>query len=168
MKRYYPYDKASRQRLSETFIIADGAITLSHLPLKDSLEVEGFTATGSANVPQGYFFYNYSENTDYREATGVVKFNAADNGTTVTASYIAVGTLVTAADLNEIKAHLENDSIHGGGSQYTLPTASASTKGGVIVGDGLSIDSTACFPLQAPHRLAPSVSSTITVHSKPI
>ena len=33
-----------------------------------------------------------------------------------------------------------NDAIEGGGSQYELPTASASVKGGVKIGDGLTME----------------------------
>ena len=139
MQTYYPYNpNQPAQILNESHKITNGTVTLNHLPLADSISISGFTPTSSLKPAQGSFFYNYSAETAYREATGILTFNAADDGTTIKVSYQAVGTVIRASDLNEIKAHLENEEIHG--SNYDLPTATATTKGGVKIGDGLSID----------------------------
>ena len=51
-------------------------------------------------------------------------------------NYLQVGTIIIADDLNEIKAHMEDERLH---QLYELPTASALQKGGIRPGNGLTM-----------------------------
>ena len=106
------------------------------MPFLNSVEIEGFVQTDSTEPLQHQFQCQYADDTFYRESNCQVNFNPIHNGETVLVNYLQVGTIITAEDLNEIKAHLENDAIH---NNYTLPTASPLEKGGVRPGDGLTM-----------------------------
>ncbi len=137
MTHYYPYDVNSTVTVTESFTIKNAQITLRHIPKPSSIVISGFTETSSVNVQAGHFFCNYSDGTQFRDANRIVCFNPADNNKSVTVNYVAIGTVFTADDANEIKAHMENSTLHG--ATYSLPTASATTKGGVKIGDGLKM-----------------------------
>lgn len=130
---YYPYDPQSTIRVEETLRIAASKVFLRHIPKQGSVFIDGFTETDSLIPAAHQFSCDYALDSLYRDANRVLNFNATHNGETVIVSYIAIGTVWTADDANEIKAHLE--SPHG----YSLPTASTSTKGGVKIGDGFDM-----------------------------
>ena len=133
----YPYDLSSTERVEETVTVADAKIFLRHIPKKNSIVIDGFTETQAAVVPQNHFRCDYEdEKSWYRDANRILYVNAAHNGQTLSVSYVAIGTVLTAAIWNEIKRHL--DTPHA--AQYTLPTASDEVKGGVKVGDGLCMN----------------------------
>ena len=138
MELYYPYDPSSTVRVEESLKIAGGKITLRHIPKEHSITISGFTETDSFNPSPTEFRCDYSLDTNYREANRIIYFNTVNNGRTVTVSYIEVGTVIIADDMNEIKAHMENDSIHGG-STYELPTMTKNIKGGAKLGTGLKV-----------------------------
>ena len=116
MQYYYKYDPNSNNNVSEKLTIADSQVTLRHIPKKGSVSINNFTETNSLTPKKGYFYINYATGSQYRDSDRLIHFNSADNNKSVTVSYIAVGTPVTAADMVEIKNHLENNAIHGGGS----------------------------------------------------
>ena len=138
MYEAYAYNPESTTRISETATVINGKILLRHIPKPDSIQINGFVETASYNVRPNQFRCHYSEETWYRETDRTIYFNPTHNGEVLNISYIVVGTVLTTDIWNEIKAHLENDSIHGG--SYELPTASADEKGGVKVGAGLSMN----------------------------
>ena len=138
MVLYHEYNPNSTVRVEETLTIKGAKAFLRHIPKQASIVIDGFAEVDSLLPQVNQFSCQYSLDSIYRDANRVLNFNAANNGQSITVSYIAVGTVFTADDANEIKAHLENSSIHGGG--YELPTASASVKGGVVIGTGLSMD----------------------------
>lgn len=138
MKKFYPYDPNSTERITETATIEDAIVLLNHIPKKDSIQIDGFNETSSINLTANQFRCDYSLNTQYREANRILHFNSENDGRTISISYIVVGSPILADTMNEIKDHLENSTLHG--SAYTLPTASTETKGGVIIGKGLSMD----------------------------
>lgn len=151
MYEAYAYNPESTTRISETATIINGKILLRHIPKPDSIHINGFVETASYNVRPNQFRCHYSYETWYRETDRTIYFNPTHNGTVLNISYIVVGTVMTTDIWNEIKAHLENMAIHGGGSSYSLPIASAQVLGGVKVGDGLAIssDGTLSVTLQA-------------------
>lgn len=112
MVLYYPYNQTSTVRVEETLTVANRKIFLRHIPKKGSVVIEGFAETDSVNPAINQFSCQYSTDSSYRDANRVLNFNAIHNGEEFFISYIAVGTVLTAEDMNEIKAHLENDSIH--------------------------------------------------------
>ena len=137
MKTYKPYAPFNPAPIyGEQHRIENGKILLNHIPYVNSIVIEGFKQTASVVVLQGQFYCNYNTETYYREADCTVYFNSKHEGETVSVDYLQVGTPITANDLNEIKAHMENSEIH---SRYVLPPASADTRGGVRVGQGLTI-----------------------------
>lgn len=137
MKFYYDYDPAEpKQIIGELHKIQDGCILLDHIPLKNSIEIPDFVQSDSAVLQPGQFRCDYGEDLNYRESNGLIYFNDIHNGNRVLVSYLCVGTLIIADDLNEIKAHLENFSLH---NTYSLPTASSLEKGGIRVGNGLEM-----------------------------
>lgn len=133
MERYYPYDVFSTERIEETATIEDGLIQLRHTPKYRSVVIDGFEETDSISLPLNHFRVDYSLDTYYRESNRLLHFNPENNGKELTISYIACGTVITADDMNEIKAHLESD--HS--KYYQLPIASHDIRGGVRIGKGL-------------------------------
>ena len=137
MKRYYPYaPNAPTPIYGEEHVIENGQILLNHIPLADSIEIEGFRQTNSAVLVANQFYCAYGSEYYYREANCIVRFSELHNGETVRVKYQQVGTIITANDMNEIKAHLENSDLH---SSFVLPAATTETRGGIRVGHGLSI-----------------------------
>lgn len=112
MKKYFPYDLQNPQPVSgEVHQIIGGRIRLDHIPVADTLTIVGFVAADSASHLQRHEFYcNYSADTYYRESNRIVYFAATNNGAQVICSYMACGSPVTADDMNEIKAFMENAS----------------------------------------------------------
>ena len=116
MTHYYAYDTNSTVNVSEPAQIQNAQITLRHIPKPNSITIANFTETTSLSPATGQFFCDYSPDTQFRDSNRLVHFNPADNGKSLTVNYVAIGTVFTADDANEIKAHLENASLHGGGS----------------------------------------------------
>ena len=108
MVRYLPYNPSSTVRVEESLEVVDGKIFLRHIPKEGSIFIDGFTETDSLSPEPNQFSCQYSLFTFYRDANRVLNFNAEHNGQTLDISYIAVGTVFTAEDANEIKAHMEN------------------------------------------------------------
>ena len=137
MKTYYPYDAANPKPIyGEQHTIQDGRILLDHIPYVNSIVIAGFKQTLSVVVQPGQFRCNYDTEDFYREADCTVYFNQQHDGESVSVDYLQVGTILIADDLNEVKAHLEDNSIH---NRYTLPIASPDTRGGVRIGNGLTM-----------------------------
>ena len=140
MNTYYAYDTESTQSVSETLTITNGEVRLRHIPRQSSVIIPGFIETTALVVPAGRFRVDYFDSSgEYRECSRRIYFNAADNGKSVSVGYSAVGTPFTAQDANEIKAHMENSTLHGGGSA-SVQIATYSRAGIVKPGWGLSID----------------------------
>ena len=116
MTHYYAYDTNSTVNVSEPAQIQNAQITLRHIPKPNSITIANFTETTSLSPATGQFFCDYSPDTQFRDSNRLVHFNPADNGKSLTVNYVAIGTVFTADDANEIKAHMENASLHGGGS----------------------------------------------------
>ncbi|MBQ6297412.1 MAG: hypothetical protein IJK81_06940 [Selenomonadaceae bacterium] len=115
MNTYYNYNVESTQSVSETLTISGGQVQLRNIPRQGSVTISGFIETTSLVVDAGKFRVDYFDaNGEYREASRKIYFNSADNGKRVSVGYSPVGTPVTAADMNEIKAHMENSTLHGG------------------------------------------------------
>ena len=135
METYLPYNPNATQKKSESAQITNALITLRHIPKQGSIVINNFTESSSAQPAQGSFFCNYSADTFYRDANRTIIFNAADNNRVVDIEYIAVGTPFTADDANEIKEHLENNSIHGAASSLVLTNEVQTVQGGFWVVD---------------------------------
>lgn len=112
MDTYFPYDPDNPQAVSaERHEIDKGMIRLRHIPKAGSLVIDGFTETDNPlNIQSNQFFCYYAADRLYREANRLVYFNRGLHGQRVTCSYLAVGTPVTADDMNEIKDFMENGS----------------------------------------------------------
>ena len=117
MERYLPYDPSSTVRVEEQISVRDNRAFLRHIPKEGSIEIDGFTEVDGAPIGK-QFFCDYAKDSLYRDANRVIVFGSVDDFTFLTVNYIAVGTVVIADDMNEIKAHLENDSLHGGAGGY--------------------------------------------------
>ena len=89
----------------EKQIISGNKIRLNHTPFKNSLEIAGFTEnlTGQ-DLDENEFYIDYSAGTGYRLATQFVYFGGSHDGEEIIANYKAVGSLILARDLNNIKA----------------------------------------------------------------
>lgn len=178
MVKYIPYDPLNPVAIiGESHTIVDGKIRLRHTPVEHSIKISNFTEVASpAALHLNEFACMYSRETAYRESNRIVYFSTAHNGATVAVNYSATGTVVTADDMNEIKAHLDaaaeselmnevahnkfsNDilalqkSIATISSTYQLPTASAKTKGGVRIGSGLSMAGEVLYSLVENYTL---------------
>ena len=114
MERYLPYDPSSTVRVEEQISVRDNRAFLRHIPKEGSIQIDGFVEVDGAPIGN-QFFCDYAKDSLYRDANRVIIFGSVDDFTFLTVNYIAVGTVVIADDMNEIKAHMENDSIHGGG-----------------------------------------------------
>lgn len=127
MDTYYPYDPTDpRPIVGESHKIIGGKILLRHIPTENSLAIDGFTEAKSiVNLQPDKFYCPYSKDTRYRESTRLVYFNTINDDKTVTCSYLAAGTPFTANDANEIKAHIENTAIHGGGGSVDMTEVNA-------------------------------------------
>lgn len=110
MEKYFPYDISSPQKKSgEVHTITGGTIRLRHVPKENSIQISGFTQADSpASLQFNEFYCRYASDTLYRDSNRIVNFSNLRNGSTVSVDYYAVGTVVTADDMNEIKAHMEN------------------------------------------------------------
>ena len=155
MIHYYPYNPFSEEIVTETLTIDEGRVQLRHIPQQNSIFIQGFSETQSVNILPHQFRCDYSLDTMYREANRILYFNSIHNGTEISITYNAVGTVFTADDANEIKNHLENQEIH---SSYNLPTASSTLKGGIKIGSGLSMSGEV---LSADAYNLPTASSTL-------
>ena len=133
---YAPYEP--KEVVGEVHKIQDGQILLDHIPFENSIVIDGFKQTNVASIPENTFYCPYGADQLYREASCIVYFNPIHNGQIVSVDYLQVGTIITAEDLNEIKEHLENDTIHGD-IKYHLPPATREIRGGIRVGEGLEI-----------------------------
>lgn len=115
----------------ETKIIgSDGTIFLDYTPQNGSLVISDFTYTESPNnIAAGQFYYDYAVSSNYKAATQIVYFNASKAGTSVTIAYTAVGQVIKADQMNEIKSHLENTEVHvpaiSSGTAYLKTVAGA-------------------------------------------
>lgn len=118
MQSYLPYNPQSTIRVEEQIQVADNKAFLRHIPKEGSIQIDGFTETDNPDPASGQFFCDYAKDTLYRDANRVLRFHGVDDFTQITVSYIAIGTVITADDMNEIKAHLENKAIHGGDAQF--------------------------------------------------
>ena len=109
MKNYLPYSPENPVQItSEMHEILDGQIWLDHVPLFDSLKIDGFVQFDKlSNLTQNGFYIDYKADERYLTATGIVYFLPVHEGQKVVCNYLAVGTLVTASDLNEIRERLE-------------------------------------------------------------
>ena len=113
METYHPFNPKSTILVEESFTIEDAQVTLRHVPKKNSIHIDGFTETDYPTPEPNQFFCDYAD--DYRFSSRILVFNPQNDNQEINVSYIAVGTVITSNDMNEIKAHLENSSIHGGG-----------------------------------------------------
>ena len=104
MKTYYAYDLESIVAIQgEEHRIIGGQIRLDHIPKEGTLEVRGFVeGSDASNLTANQFYCNYRKDTLYREANRIVYFYKGRSGQTVYCSYIAIGSPVTADDMNEI------------------------------------------------------------------
>lgn len=104
MKLFFPYDTEKPSTvIGEEHTVVGGKIRLLHIPLKDSLVINGFAQASNRAVNIGEFYCNFRPDSAYREADRVVYFHPNHNFQTVTVSYKAVGSPVTAEDMNEIR-----------------------------------------------------------------
>lgn len=110
MEKYFPYDTSNPQSVvGETHTIKNGQVRLRHIPQENSIQIAGFTQADSPAALQFNEFYCwYASDTLYRDSNRLVYFSNLRNGSTVNVTYSAIGTVVIADDMNEIKAHMEN------------------------------------------------------------
>ena len=122
MDAYYPYNPDSTQAVQEATTLTSTTLQLRYIPKEASVRIMGFVETNSLVVSQGHFRVDYfGASGDYRDSSRCIYFNEADIGRDVNVEYVAVGTPVTAADMNEIKLHMENSNLHGGGTHPITP-----------------------------------------------
>ena len=105
----YSYNPDSTVSVSETLTVFGGKVTLRHIPKKNSVVINGFTAT-KARLPGVNQFYCdwHDEESAYRDANRQIIFNPIREKQAFKIDYVAVGTVWTAAVWNEIKAHLDS------------------------------------------------------------
>lgn len=160
MVRYFAYDPTDLHQVdSERHVIDNGMIRLRHLPVENSIQIDGFTEVNSpAGLQRNEFACLYSRETNYRESNRLLYFSTAHNNTVVEVSYKTCGTPFTADDANEIKEHLDagaiqlaqNEAAHTKfrndilDLQSAVATISAaqgggSSLGGIKIGAGLEI-----------------------------
>ena len=111
MQSYLPYNPQSTIRVEEQIQVADNKAFLRHIPKEGSIQIDGFAETDNPDPASGQFFCDYATDTLYRDANRIIHFGSVDSAA-LTVSYIAIGTVITADDMNEIKAHMENAAIH--------------------------------------------------------
>ena len=157
MEHYYPYDPTSTTVIEdEVQTVVNGAIQLRHIPKQGSIQIAGFVeASSPRNLETNEFYCQYSLNTMYRECNRIIYFNESASGQTVHVTYITVGTVFTADDANEIKAHL--DMPH----TFNVPTATRTTKGVVKVGEGLEMRGDGVLTCTVSSTSIPTASESI-------
>lgn len=111
----YPYNPQSTIRVEETVTVFDDKVFLHHIPKEGSVMIDGFTEV-DGEPQQGQFSCDYATDSLYRDSNRVLNFHLVDDFTELTVNYIAIGTVLTADIWNEIKAHMENQELHGGGN----------------------------------------------------
>lgn len=159
MVTYYEYNPNSITRVTELVMIDKGKVFLRHIPKQGSIVIDGFYETDSLLPQPNQYSCQYALDSMYRDANRVLNFHSTHNGQEITVSYIAVGTVFTAKDANEIKAHMENQAIHSQ-SSYDLPTASTTVKGGIKVGANLYMTDDTLNASAQPYNL-PTASATV-------
>ncbi|MBD3878236.1 MAG: hypothetical protein SR1Q5_00920 [Quinella sp. 1Q5] len=120
MTHYHPYDPLSTIRVKEIVPVIDAKAILRHIPKKGSIHIYGFNETSSDEPQDNQFFCDYALDSLYRDSNRVLVFNPTLADQNLVVDYIAIGTVFTSDDANEIKAHLENQKIHGGGSSFQI------------------------------------------------
>ena len=113
MQKFYDYNPDAPFAVSGEFHdITDAHVDLDYTPKQGTVKVtiDGAAAKESkdGSPKPGEFYIDYSASTQYRMATQVVKFNAADNGKRATFNYDGVSTLIKARHFNEIRDFMNN------------------------------------------------------------
>ena len=129
MNLYYPYDPSSTIRVEEKATVTDRMVFLRHIPKQGSIEITdfwgdpaGIIETTNREPAKNRFFCDYALDSLYRDANRTLIFNSFNEGDMLTFTYTAIGTVITADDLNEIKAHLENSALHGSAAFFSNNT----------------------------------------------
>ncbi len=122
MVNYFPYDPANPVAVTnEQHTIANSKIRLRHVPKEGTIQISGFTEKDSpASLQFNEFYCWYAADTLYRDSNRIVYFSSLRNGSVVNVNYSAVGTVVTADDMNEIKSHIENSEEQFVNVQFAL------------------------------------------------
>ncbi len=108
MIEFHDYDPAHPfQVTNERHVIHGNKITLDYVPLKSSVEIEGFQESAAISPQRGEFYIEYGDADNYRTADQTVHFPDGYDGLMVVAHYQGVSTILRACHMNEIKAFME-------------------------------------------------------------
>ena len=109
MKTFIGYNINKPTEISnEIHTIINNQIRLKYIPKIGTLKIKGYVeAKNLTTMPVNGFYIDYKEKDGYLTCEGIVTFYTGHNGLSVTCDYSAVGTILDADTLNEIKAHME-------------------------------------------------------------
>ena len=129
MEMYISYNLESTARVEEKATVTDRKVYLRHIPKQGSIEITdfwgdpaGIIETTNREPAKNRFFCDYALDSLYRDANRTLIFNSFNEGDMLTFTYTAIGTVITADDMNELKAHLENSALHGNGAFFSNNT----------------------------------------------
>ena len=109
MKTFFEFDPLHPHQFNETLQIKSRKIYLSHLPLVNSVSISGFLqADTPSDVNPNSFWCDYRLDDGYRSANGEIIFDPSQNDKFVQISYLAIGTVLRAKDMNEVATSLDS------------------------------------------------------------
>ena len=109
MKTFYEFDPLHPFQFAETLQIKNRKVFLSYIPLVDSVSIRGFLQADSpSDVVSNSFWCDYRFQDGYRSANGEIIFDSSQNDHFVEISYLGVGTVLHAQDMNEVADSLDS------------------------------------------------------------
>ena len=109
MKYFHEFDPLHPFNHDESLQILNNKIRLSYIPLKDSVSIRGFLQESIlGDVKSNSFWCDYRDSDGYRSANGEIIFDRSHDGDVVDVSYLGIGTVLRAEDMNEVADRLDS------------------------------------------------------------
>ena len=109
MKKFHEFEPLHPFRQDETLQVKNRKIHLAYIPLVDSVSIKGFMQVNSpSDVVSNTFWVDYRFDDGYRSSNAEILFHSSANEKFVDISYLGIGTILRAQDMNEVADSLEH------------------------------------------------------------
>ena len=109
MKYFQEFDPLHPIRYDETLQVKNRKIHLSYIPLVDSVSIKGFLQVQTpSDVNSNSFWCDYRFDDGYRSSNAEIIFDSSANDRFLEISYLGIGTVLRAEDMNEVAESLNS------------------------------------------------------------
>ena len=109
MKDFKPFDPLHPFQFNESLQVKNRKIHLSYIPLVDSVSIKGFLqAKTPSDVVANSFWVDYRFEDGYRSSNAEIIFDSSANDQFIDVSYLGIGTILRAEDMNEAAESLNS------------------------------------------------------------